>query len=90
LSKIEFSTDQVVKPVNLDALTSWVGKIPQDIMENMDIIAPMLGRLGYDPMANPPKYGEADLKIKENTENIRKNPEFWKNMEKKYSNLVTD
>ncbi len=28
LSKVEFSSDQVVKPVNLEALTSWVGKIP--------------------------------------------------------------
>ena len=88
MSKIEFSTDQVVKPVNLEALTSWVGKIPEDIMENMDNIAPMLRQLGYDPMANPPKYGEADLKIKENTEKIKKNPEYWKKIEKKYSDLV--
>lgn len=28
LSKVEFSTDQVIKPVNLEALTSWVGNIP--------------------------------------------------------------
>lgn len=28
LSKVEFSTDQVIKPVNLEALTSWVGTIP--------------------------------------------------------------
>ena len=59
-------------------------------MQQMDQIAPMLKRLGYDPLANPPKYGEADLKIKENTENIKKNSVYWKNMEKKYSNLVRD
>jgi len=37
----------------------------------MDHIAPMLRRLGYDPNANPPNYGEADLKIKENTYHIQ-------------------
>jgi len=37
----------------------------------MDNIAPMLRRLGYDPHANPPNYGEADLKIKENTYHIQ-------------------
>ena len=54
-------------------------------MLNMDVLAPMLLKLGYDPFANPPKYGEADLKIKENTKDIKKNSEYWKEMSKKYS-----
>jgi protein-tyrosine sulfotransferase len=54
-------------------------------MLNMDALAPMLRKLGYDPFANPPKYGEADLKIKENTRDIKKNSEYWKEMSKKYS-----
>jgi protein-tyrosine sulfotransferase len=37
----------------------------------MDNVAPMLRRLGYDPFANPPNYGDADLKIKENTYHIQ-------------------
>ena len=28
LSKVEVSTDQIVKPINLEALYSWVGNIP--------------------------------------------------------------
>ena len=40
---------QVIKPVNLEALTAWVGTLPDNLMQNMDRIAPMLGVLGYDP-----------------------------------------
>ena len=49
------------KPVNTDALTKWVGQIPDDVLRDMGSIAPMLERLGYDPEANPPKYGDADV-----------------------------
>ncbi|TRY76009.1 hypothetical protein DNTS_010908 [Danionella cerebrum] len=58
LSKVELSTDQVVKPVNTEALSKWVGKIPTDVVEDMPSLAPMLSRLGYDPLANPPDYNK--------------------------------
>ncbi|MGH0140693.1 UNVERIFIED_CONTAM: hypothetical protein FKN15_044717 [Acipenser sinensis] len=60
LSKTERSTDQVIKPVNLEALSKWVGHIPVDVLMDMNEIAPMLTRLGYDPNANPPNYGSPD------------------------------
>lgn len=60
LSKVERSTDQVVNPVNTDALSKWVGHIPSDVLREMDDIAPMLARLGYDPLANPPDYARPD------------------------------
>jgi protein-tyrosine sulfotransferase len=85
LSKVERSSDQVIKPVNLEALSSWVGKIPADVLAQMDSIAPMLRRLGYDPFANPPNYGDPDMKIKENTFHIQTNKEYWKELAKKYS-----
>ena len=53
---MERSTDQVMKPVNTDALSNWVGHIPSDVLSDMAEIAPMLARLGYDPHANPPDY----------------------------------
>ena len=56
--RLEFSTDQVNKPVNTDALTKWVGEIARDVLQDMDSIAPMLRRLGYDPYENPPDYTE--------------------------------
>ncbi|XP_072271536.1 protein-tyrosine sulfotransferase 2 [Pyxicephalus adspersus] len=72
LSKTEKSTDQVMKPVNLEALSKWVGKLPADIVEDMPRIAPMLARLGYDPYANPPRYGNPDAIVVNNTHRILK------------------
>ncbi|XP_058483036.1 tyrosylprotein sulfotransferase 1, like [Solea solea] len=60
LSKVERSTDQVIKPVNTDALSKWVGHIPSDVLNDMAEIAPMLSRLGYDPHADPPNYTRSE------------------------------
>ncbi|XP_037543843.1 protein-tyrosine sulfotransferase 1 [Nematolebias whitei] len=60
LSKVERSTDQVMKPVNTEALSKWVGNIPPDVINDMAEIAPMLARLGYDPHANPPDYNKIE------------------------------
>lgn len=53
---VERSSDQVVRPVNLDALDKWVGQIPADVRADMAELAPMLSVLGYDPWGNPPEY----------------------------------
>lgn len=70
LPRIERSTDQVIKPVNLEALSKWTGHIPGDVMRDMAQIAPMLARLGYDPYANPPNYGNPDPFVINNTRRV--------------------
>lgn len=70
LCRVERSTDQVIKPVNVEALSKWVGKIPVDVLRDMPVIAPMLSRLGYDPHANPPNYGRPDPKVLDNTRRV--------------------
>lgn len=70
LVRVERSTDQVIKPVNVEALSKWVGKIPADVVRDMAVIAPMLSRLGYDPHANPPNYGRPDPKVLDNTRRV--------------------
>lgn len=77
LSKVERSSDQVVKPVNLDALSKWVGNIPDDVVRDMADIAPMLSVLGYDPYSNPPNYGNPDSFVKENTIKLKKYSKEW-------------
>lgn len=78
LSKVERSTDQVVKPVNLDGLNSWVGHIPMNVLSEADTIAPMLLKLGYDPYNYNPKYGEPDEIVKANLKLLEKNPDSFK------------
>ncbi|XP_075154500.1 tyrosylprotein sulfotransferase isoform X2 [Haematobia irritans] len=72
LSKVERSSDQVIKPVNLEALSKWVGNIPEDVVRDMADIAPMLSVLGYDPFANPPDYGKPDAWVEDNTSKLNK------------------
>ncbi|GBP63597.1 Protein-tyrosine sulfotransferase [Eumeta japonica] len=63
LKRVERSSDQVVRPVNLEALNKWVGQIPSDVVTDMADVAPMLSVLGYDPWANPPRYGDPDPSV---------------------------
>lgn len=77
LSKVERSSDQVIKPVNLEALTKWVGHIPDDVVRDMPDIAPMLSVLGYDPYANPPVYGAPDSLVSDNTRRVLAEGQIW-------------
>ncbi|XP_062588758.1 protein-tyrosine sulfotransferase 1-like [Saccostrea cucullata] len=79
LSQSERSTDQVVKPVNLEALSKWVGTYPTSVVRNMGKIAPMLRRLGYDPELNPPQYDHPDPRIADNTLHLQQHKKYWRN-----------
>lgn len=78
LSKLERSTDQVIKPINLEALSKWVGQIPDDVVRDMAKVAPMLAELGYDPQANPPNYGRPDSFVLNNTLQIKRDTAEWR------------
>lgn len=45
---MEKSSDQIIRPIHTDALSSWVGKIPREVSKEIDILAPMLAELGYN------------------------------------------
>ena len=55
-----------------------MGAIPEDVKRDIVSIAPMLERLGYDPHAYPPNYGEADKFVAENTQLIKRNEDYWR------------
>ncbi len=90
----EASTNQVVKPVNLNALTAWVKNFPDDVKRDVTQLAPMLAKLGYDPHGWPPNYGTPDKEVLENQKRLEKDADKWienmKIIEKDKSKLVDD
>lgn len=97
VSNMERSSDQIIQPVHTKALTEWVGTFSKKLLRDMDKVAPMLKKLGYNPNENPPKYGEADPEILNNTRNVDMNQEYWsekrvqmlKDMEKPDMEVIT-
>lgn len=85
LAKVEMSSDQVVKPVNLEGLDSWFGNIPDEVLDKIDTYAPMLKKLGYDTKSKRPNYGEADQRIKDNTLHIQQNRQMFIDIAKNHS-----
>jgi len=47
------------------------------VRQDVRRLAPMLIKLGYDPDGYPPKYGEADSVVANNTMHIKHNEQFW-------------
>ena len=88
LLKTEESTSQVVKPVNLEALSSWFGHIPSSALEKINKFAPMMARLGYDTKSHRPSYGEPDADVEANTRQIQGKQELWRKLAKWFSDLV--
>jgi len=83
VSQAERSSDQIIKPINIDALTSWVGFYPEDVLEEMDELAPMLQKFGYDPSENDPNYGVPDGQVVNNTNIVHQHQQEWENKAKK-------
>ncbi len=47
MSNKERSSDQIVKPINVEALTQWVGTFPEELVAEMGEVAPMLSKVGF-------------------------------------------
>lgn len=71
----------MIKPINLEALSKWVGQIPEDVVKDMGEVAPMLASLGYNPAANPPDYGKPDSFVISKMKEIEKNRDTWREKE---------
>lgn len=84
-SRTEHSSDQVVKPINLEALTKWIGHMPNDVKKDLDTLAPMLKKLGYDTKAEVPTYGKADDLVLDNMNELKKNAALWDAKAKAYA-----
>jgi len=56
--------------VNQDALLSWVGSIPENVLQDINGLAPMLQRFGYDTSVRSPDYNKHLDPILERTFNV--------------------
>ncbi|CAF1123502.1 unnamed protein product [Didymodactylos carnosus] len=90
LSITEHSSDQVIKPINLEPLTQWIGHIPDDIKREIDTLAPMLRQLGYDTQSDMPFYGIADHFVINNTIDIKRNASFWNEKMSRYARRLSN
>ena len=78
----------MVKPINLEALTKWIGHIPVDVLKELDTLAPMLKKLSYDTQSATPSYGTADQLVLDNMNRLKENEEFWNAKAKVYARQV--
>ena len=90
MKSISFNFFQVVKPVNLEALSKWVGSIPDDVVEDMGVIAPMLEKMGYDPNGNPPNYGTPDTEVVKNTKEVKEHEDIWNKQGKNWASVLPE
>lgn len=62
-----------------------MGHIPMDILGELDILAPMLRKLGYDTTTDTPTYGVAEQIVLDNMKQLKDNAEFWDAKAKSYA-----
>lgn len=84
---MERSSDQVIKPINVEALKKWQQHFPEDVLKNAADVAPMLARLGYDPYIYKPDYGSPDALVRNNTNLISTNSQVWQERAEKLLSL---
>ncbi|CAF2709805.1 unnamed protein product [Rotaria sp. Silwood2] len=85
VSRTEFSSDQVIKPINVEGLTKWVGNLPSYIKQEINSLAPMLKKLGYDTESDIPWYGLPDELVLNNTNELKSNAVYWNAKAKDYA-----
>jgi protein-tyrosine sulfotransferase len=66
-------------------LTKWHGHIPNDVKKQLDSLAPMLKKLGYDTQSDTPTYGTADQLVLDNMNQLKENADFWNAKAKVYA-----
>jgi hypothetical protein len=60
----------------------------KDVKAEIDTLAPMLKKLGYDTQSEIPTYGTADQVVLDNMNELKQNAEFWNAKAKFYARLL--
>ncbi len=59
--------------------------MPADVRKELDTLAPMLKKLGYDTQSDSPSYGTAEQLVLDNMNRLKENEQFWKDKMKIYA-----
>lgn len=79
ISKTEWSSHQIIKPINSESLYSWVnGKIEIDYKQ-MKFLEPILNSFNYSFNISFVKLDRADPIVLNNNQMIKNNQDFWDN-----------
>lgn len=65
-------------------MNKWVGNLPGDINKEINTLAPMLKKLGYDTESDMPSYGVAEEFVLNNTNELKSNAIYWNDKTKSY------
>lgn len=86
ISKSEWSSHQIIKPIYSESLTKWVGKIPVK-EEKIKYVYPLLQIFNYSYDNSNLNYDEkqADNLVIENSKKISRNRKYWEDKGKNYS-----
>ena len=70
------------------SLNSWIEKIPDNLMKELEKVAPSLRKLGYDSYSKISNYDEIYEKLNSNYDNFQKNRQDWIDLTKNDSKLA--
>jgi protein-tyrosine sulfotransferase len=85
--------NQIMEKKNFDrlidhSLNSWIEKIPDNLMKELEQVAPSLRKLGYDSYSKISNYDEIYEKLNSNYGNFQKNRQDWIDLTKNDSKLA--
>jgi len=88
IKKDEWSSHQIVKPINSESINSWIGKIENFDSNEIKFIEPMLNKFNYSFIINNTiNYTQIDSLVVKNNKNLKENKDYWIQKSKNYSYL---
>ena len=88
ISKTEWSSHQIIKPINSESIYSWInGKIEIDYKQ-MKFIESLLNSFNYSLNISFAKLDRADPMVLNNNQMIRKDKDYWDNKGRNFSQHI--
>jgi protein-tyrosine sulfotransferase len=88
VKKDEWSSHQIVKPINSESINSWINKIENFDPNEIKFIEPTLNKFNYSFIINYAiNYTQIESLVVKNNQNLKENKDYWMQKSKNYSYL---